>query len=135
MKKVYLTALLSVGLSISAFAVQRVPLDSKGNSLDYRYAGVSTCVIGNSTGTNAVLCATGAGIILDVFPSTTSTESIVFRDSATANTSSTILGAVAQASVSGSHIYPRFKNGLSVNSASTIAGGTYWTVIYSQDIK
>jgi hypothetical protein len=142
MKQLYLAAFLAVGLSISALAVQTTPLNTKGESLDSTYAGVKTCEITSSTGTAALLCATGSGIVIDVYASSVAvTDTIVFRDSATANTSSTVLLAITQANIAARHIYPRFNNGLSVNAlVSPTAAGTgisrpNWTVIYTQDVK
>lgn len=135
MNKLYAT-LLTVGLSIPVFAVQQVPLNTQGNSLEPRYSGVKTCVLNTSTGTNAVLCATGQGIVLDVIAGSITTNAIVFRDSATANLTSSTLTVVAQAQVTPNHIYPRFNNGLSANLfASAAAGAETWTVVYTQDIK
>lgn len=141
MKQLYLSSLLVVGLSISALAVQTVPKDTSGNGLEPLYAGVKTCEIANSTGTAALLCATGSGIILDIYASSVAaTDSIVFRDSATANTSSTVLLAVTQANLAARHIYPRFNNGLSANclvspGASAAGSRPNWTIVYTQDMK
>lgn len=142
MKQLYLASLLTVGLSISAFAVQTVPLNTKGVETDPTYAGVKTCEITSSTGTAALLCATGSGIILDIYASSVAaTDTIVFRDSNTANTSSTVLLEITQANLAARHIYPRFNNGLSMNAiVAPTAPGTNtsrpnWTVVYSQDLK
>lgn len=142
MKQLYISTLLTVGLSISALAVQTIPRNTLGDTLDSSYAGVKTCEITSSTGTAALLCATGAGIILDVYASSVAaTDTIVFRDSATANTSSTVLLEITQANIAARHIYPRFNNGLSMNAiVAPTAPGTNlsrpnWTVIYTQDVK
>jgi hypothetical protein len=142
MKQLYISALLTVGLSISALAVQTTPKDTSGNSLEPLYAGVKTCEITNSTGTAALLCATGSGIVLDVYASSVAaTDTIVFRDSATANTSSTVLLEVTQANLAARHIYPRFNNGLSANcivaptAAGTNTSRPNWTIVYTQDTK
>jgi hypothetical protein len=132
MKTLFKASLLAMGLSISAFAADSVPTDSKGNSSQPQYAGSKTCIIDVSTGTNSVLCATGVGVILQVIPSSTTTDIIVFRDSATANTSSTKLAVLGGAAVAGTYVYPRFNNGLSANLLTV--GGT-WTVIYAQNLK
>lgn len=142
MKQLYLASLLAVGLSISALAVQTVPKNTLGDSLDSAYAGVKTCEITSSTGTAALLCATGPGIILQVIASSVAvTDTIVFRDSGTANTTSTVLLAIDKTSLSARNIYPRFNNGLSANAlvAPAANGGAAsrpnWTVIYTQDLK
>ena len=126
--------LLTMGLSISAFGAplsDLSPIEQKGGITPMSYAGASTCVISNSTGTNAVLCDTGAGIVLDIHTSSiTSTSQLVMRDSATANTTSTVLDAV-DASARPVLVYPRYKNGLSVNVTPAADAGTgRWTIIY-----
>lgn len=142
MKQLYLAALLAVGLSISAFAVQTVPLNTKGDMVDPAYSGVKSCEITSSTGTAALLCATGPGIILQVLASSVAvTDTIVFRDTPTANTSSTVLLAIDKNSLSARNIYPRFNLGLSANAltAPAASGGAAsrpnWTIIYTQDLK
>jgi len=131
---------LTVGLSISAFAAkgaQDVPVDLKGGSLNPQYGGIATCRVTSSTGTVALLCDTGSGIILDVVASSVAvTDSIVFRDSATANTSSTVLYSIDKGGLlEKPNVFPRYKNGLSVNAlvAPTGAGPTSapsWTITY-----
>ncbi len=132
MKKLFSAALLSVGLSISAFA-ETTPQDQAGDQLFPEYAGLSSCMITASTTTLPVLCDTGNGIILQVIGSSVVTTSyLTFRDSATANTSSTELGRIDQASLDKVRVYPRYKNGLSVNASSTAGPGATgaWTIIY-----
>lgn len=135
MLKLFIVSLLAVGLSVPSFAAKGasdVPVDNKGGVLDSRYAGVSTCMITSSTGTAALLCDTGSGIILEVIGSSVATtDYLTFRDSATANTSSTELARLSQANLAGLKTLPRYKNGLSVN-ASVAPGAVTgaWTVIY-----
>lgn len=143
MKRWLTASILTLGLSISVYAVQTTPTSTKGDQVvDPKYAGVSTCEITNSSGTSAVLCATGSGIILEVYGSSVATtDTIVFRDSATANTSSTVLLAVDKNSLDKqSHVLPRFKNGLSVNAlvaatASSASSRPNWTVVYIKDLN
>lgn len=130
-------AFLTVGLSISAFGADLVPSDTKGGVTEPSYAGASSCEITAGTSTRAVLCDTGKGLILDVFVSSmASTDPLVLRDSATANTSSTRLLTVDSTSVGAiHHVYPRYYNGLSANAlvAPTAAGvgsNPSWTIIY-----
>jgi hypothetical protein len=135
MKKLFVASLLALGLSIPAMAAKgasEVPRNVKDESLDPRFAGVSTCMITNSTGTAALLCDTGAGIILEVIGSSVATtDYLTFRDSATANTSSTELARITQSNLTGIKMYPRYKNGLSVNAAvAPVAGTGAWTIIY-----
>lgn len=136
MKKLYLAALLTVGLSISAQAgVDLTPVDTKGGVTLPNYAGVSTCMITNSTGTAAVLCDSGPGIILQVIGSSVVTTSyLAFRDTATANTTSQELMRLDQVSIDDVKIYPRYKNGLSVDASSIPGPGATgaWTIIYKQ---
>lgn len=132
MKSMFKASLLALGLSISAFAADTTPVDTHGGSTTPNYAGSKTCVISASTGTNDLLCATGAGVILQVIPSSTTTDILVFRDSATANHSSTVLASVGGAAVAGIYIYPKFNNGLSVTASA--ANGSL-TVIYAQNLK
>lgn len=142
MKKLFAASLLTLGLSISAFAVQTTPLNNKGMELDPKYGAVSSCEITSSTGTSALLCTSGSGIILEVYASSVAaTDTIVFRDSATANTTSTVLLAVDKNSLDKQmHVFPRFNNGLSVNLLVAATGGgtasrPNWTVLYTKDLK
>lgn len=133
MKSLLKTSFLVLGLSISAFAADLVPTDTKGGATQPNYAGVSTCVVGPSTGTTALLCTTGAGIILQIIDaSTAAANALVLRDSATANTASSSLTVINQGSIAGTYIYPRFKNGLSVNALSAPAANEAWTIIYTK---
>lgn len=137
MKKLLGASILSLGLSISAFAVQSVPLNTKGDSLNPQFAGTSTCMITNSTGTSNLLCTTGSGIILQVIASSiTSTDYLTFRDTNTANGSSTELMRVSATNLSGVYLYPRFKNGLGVTASAAAGASTgAWTIIYTKDLQ
>lgn len=136
MRSLIKASFLAVGLSISAFAgSDLVPLDQKGNPTLPDYAGASTCEITSSSSTNAVLCDTGAGIILGVYGSSVAaSDQIVFRDTATANKTSTRLVTLDLTTLAKGQMFPRYKNGLSVNlnTAATAAGTQTpaWTVIY-----
>lgn len=137
MKKLVTASLLTMGLSISVFAADSTPVDTKGNETPVAFAGRSVCVIGNSTGTTAVLCASGSGVILQVIGSSVATtDYLTFRDSASANTSSAELFRLQQAGIVGTFVYPRFKNGLSVNASAApgIVTGA-WAVIYTNDLR
>lgn len=137
MKKLAMSSLLSLGLSISAFAAQTTPISTKGHELIPPYAGISTCMITSATTTLPVLCATGSGIVLEVIGSSVVTTSyLTFRDSATANTTSTELLRISADNLAGTKLYPRFKNGLSVNASSTAGPGATgaWTIIYTKDL-
>lgn len=137
MKK-YITALLMVGLSASAFAAQTVPITTTDKQLiTPQFAGVSTCVYQASTGT---LCAVGSGIILDIIASSVATtDNVVIRDSNTENTTSTVLFSISSAQLNAPHIFPRFKNGLAVTvepASGGIAANAYpaWTIVYTKDL-
>lgn len=137
MKKLVTASILTMGLSISVFAADTTPVDTKGNETPVAFAGRSTCVIGNSTGTTAVLCASGSGVILQVIGSSVAvTDYLTFRDSATANKTSAVLTGISQANIPGVFVYPRFKNGLSVDASVAAPIGTgLWTVIYTNDLR
>ena len=132
MKKFLVVSLLAAGLSIPAFAADSVPVDTIGNATDPRYAGSSSCMLTFSTGTSALLCTTGPGVILEVIGSSvTTTDYLTFRDSNTANTSSTELARISQGNLAGVYVYPRYKNGLSVNASGAPVPATgAWTIIY-----
>jgi hypothetical protein len=126
MKKLLAASLLTLGLSISAFAVQTTPLTTKvWNSIPNTGAS-STCMIDSSTGTAAVLCTSGNGVILDVSPLVSrQLTTIIIRDSATANTSSNPLIILDKNSLDKQvHVFPRFNNGLTVNAG--VAPGGHW---------
>lgn len=129
MKMAYKTALLVMGFGISAFAADLSPKDQNGNTTIPNYAGSKTCVIDVSTATSAVLCTTGSGIVLQIIPSTTTSDVLVFRDSNTANTSSAKLMAIGGAAAATVSLYPKFINGLSAN---LLTQGGIWTIIYAQ---
>lgn len=57
---------LSVGLSIAAFAEQVPTPTTSGNNPSIDYAGVSTCRINSSTGTTALACTTNPAIVYGV---------------------------------------------------------------------
>lgn len=137
MKSVYKAALLVVGLSISALATDTIPVDTHGGFTFPNYAGAKTCTINVATGTTAAECFTGAGVILQIINAdfVSSTESIVLRDSNTANVTSSTLSVHSQASLAGTYIYPRVVNGLSVNALSNPTGNDTWTIIYTTTLK
>lgn len=142
MKKLVAGLFLALGLSIPASAAQSSPRNSTGVELQPNYAGVSTCEITAGTGTAALLCTTGSGIILDVAASSVaSTDAIVLRDSATANTTSTVLYSIDKNSLDkAQRIFPRFKNGLSANAlvAPTAIGAASrpnWVIVYVKDLN
>lgn len=137
MKKLLTATFLSLGLSTAVLAADLVPVSSKGDTTPAQFAGNATCVIGNSTGTAAVLCASGSGIILQVIGSSVATtDYLTFRDTSVANTSSAMLTLIDKNSLNGVYVYPRFKKGLSVN-ASAAPGVTTsaWTIIYAKDLQ
>ena len=130
---------LSLGLSLSAFAADSVPLDAKGTVTLPEYAGAKACDITSSTGTTALLCDAGPSVILRVIGSSVAaTDQLVFRDSATANASSTVLFTIDKASLLEiGPVYPKFVNGLGVKAlvAPTGAGSASrpsWTIIYRE---
>ena len=138
MKKLLATSFLTVGLSLSAFAADSGPRSTLGDTTLPQYAGTSSCMITSSTGTAAVLCYSGPGVILQVIASSvTTTDYLTLRDSATANTSSTELSRIQNSGLPGIYVYPRFKNGLSVNASAIPGPGASgaWTIIYTKDLR
>lgn len=147
MNKYVYMALLTVGLSIPAFSATSVPIPTTDKQIvDSKFAGVSTCVIDQSTAAAAVLCTTGSGIILDIVASSVATTDTLFiRDTATANTSVTstsgLIYAIDKNSLDkANRVFPRFKNGLSANagtSPSIHAGNAFfpsWIIVYTKDL-
>lgn len=136
MKKAYIAALLAMGLSISAFAADIVPQNQTGVPTDPRFSGSKTCIVGPSTGTTALLCASGSGIILQMIGSdlNSSTEALVLRDATTTTpaVAVTTLAAINGASIAGIFVYPRFYNGLTVTPLSNATNNELWTIIYAQ---
>lgn len=133
MKKL-LVFLFAMGMAIPGFSasdnVGKVPTDAKGPSWTHpSYAGSNTCLIDNSTSTRAVQCDTGSGIILDVVFSSITAGSIVFRDSATANTTSTRLYQANEGGANDAKLFPRYSNGLSANMTIAPDAGTGIVVI------
>lgn len=137
MKSLVRASILTLGLSMSVFAAVRVPMGSDGSSSHPQFSGVSTCMITNSTGTSNLLCTSGAGIILQVIGSSVATtDYLTFRDTNTANGSSTELMRVSQSNLAGIYVYPRFKNGLGVTASVAAPVGTgAWTIIYTKDLQ
>lgn len=138
MKKLVAVSLLTLGLSISVYAADSVPVNTKGDQTHPAYAGSKTCMITSSTGTAAVLCTSGSGIVLQVIASSVATtDYLTFRDSATANTSSTELSRIQNSGLPAVYVYPRFNNGLSANASAIPGPGASgaWTVIYTKDLK
>lgn len=138
MRKLSQALFLSLGLSLSAFAADPVPTDSKGGVTLPEYAGAKACEITSSTGTTALLCDTGPSVILRVIGSSVAaSDQLVFRDSATANTSSTVLFSIDKGSLlEVNQVYPRFANGLVVKAGVAPAGAgplrPSWTIIYRE---
>lgn len=136
MKRLLFASFLTVGLSIAATAGDLVPIDHTGQPTLPTYAGVSSCEISNSSSTRAVLCASGSGIVLGIYGSSVAaTDQVVFRDSATANNTSTKLLTADLNCLKMNQAFPRFKNGLS--ATALVAPGSdgtgnhpAWTIIY-----
>lgn len=140
MKKLAMYTLLVLGLSVSAsFAADNVPTNTLGGQTEPVYAGASSCMITNSTGTTNLLCTSGAGIILGIYGSSVAvTDQLVIRDSNTANSTSSPLIAVDLTALSKpAQMFPRFVNGLAVklSVAPTAGNGVSeaipaWTIVY-----
>jgi hypothetical protein len=137
MKKFLLLALvLSVG-SVANASI-RTAKDDLGHTIqNVNLVGADTCLVVTTT---PVLCTSGAGFVYGVIASSVATtDYLVIRDSATANTSSTMLVPSVWGVVAGTvQTFPapaKFTNGLSINinNASTGVGG--WTVIYKKKVS
>lgn len=135
MRKILLSLGIVFGLVTASYAAVPVPKDS-GNSqvVEPAWAGASTCMIDNSTGTADLLCATGKGVVLGVFSSSVAaTDFLVLRDSATANHTSTKLFAITAPGATGGPFVagPKFTNGLvaTLSVAPPAATGN-WTILY-----
>lgn len=154
MNKLY-KSLLLVGLSIPVFGATTTPISTTEKQLiDSKFAGVSTCIIDSSTGTNVVQCSsTTSGIILDIIASSVATtDSLVIRDSAPV-AGGVSIGNTGFASNSGfiyvidknsldkaNRVFPRFKNGLEAQALvapTAHLGNTLfpsWTIVYVKDL-
>lgn len=145
MKKFLYALMLVLGVASVSTAAVKPPKDDRGITLPVvEFVGVKTCVINTSTGTNAVLCATGKGLAYGVLISSpiSVADWVVLRDSATANTTSssfTVVGTqpegpaqvYAGASLMRKFPFPlQFTNGLSVNSVLSPQNGELWTILY-----
>lgn len=141
MKRLFL--LLSVlFVANAANGAVTVPVDQKGNAADIEYAGASTCNIRNTA--SAVLCASGQGVVYGVIiTSMPVMNTLVLRDSDTANTTSSSFTAVqpngdgATATGIGTMVirkFPvplKFSNGLSADgSGNAVPVGGEWTILY-----
>lgn len=147
MKKIFWLFVLALALPSFVHAAVNAPRDAKGKVLStVDWVGAIPCGIDSSTGTNVVLCGgTGRnavyGVIISSIPST---DYLVFRDSATANTSSSIAATViangSDANATGASTtlffkFPvplKFTNGISVNASAAPASSTRgrWTILY-----
>lgn len=164
MKKLVYASLLSMGLSISAFAITTPNSTRDNNQVPPQYSGVKACIIDNSTGTTSLLCTAGgtvapyigagssgpitSGIILDIIASSVATtDNIVVRDTNIANTTNSSTGGLLMyidgnsvQAKGGLHVFPRFKAGLNIQAQvapGTSVGNTQhpaWTVIYTTDL-
>ena len=139
MKRLIVSSLFILGLVTASYAAVPVPTDKQNVQIgDPRWGGASTCVIDQTTGTNDLLCATGKGVIFGVLVSSSAGASsayITFRDTATANHTSTVLGAVAPGNSAASPLtqFPlsiKFVNGLNATMGSSAGKLETWTILY-----
>lgn len=145
MKKLFLFLMVGFLLASVTSAGVRVPLDTKGNSLNtVDWIGATPCNIDIATGTVAVGCGTaGPAIVYGIIASSiAATNFVVFRDSATPNaTSSTatiVYAAGTGSNSSGSNTtqffkFPvplKFSNGISINANAAPVVGAVWTILY-----
>ena len=142
-----LLIILALALSSTVKAAVNAPKDQAGKPLySIDWVGAIPCGIDSSTGTNAVLCGSaGRGVVYGVIVSSVATSDyLVFRDTNTANTTSSVVTSVfatgTNAVASGASTtqliqFPvpiRFTNGISVNATVAPASGTRsrWTILY-----
>lgn len=145
MKLAGIALVLFFGVVVKGVCAVNPPRDSQGVSLPtIDFVGAKSCVIGNSTGTAVVLCATGRVVVYGVIVSSVpTTDFVVFRDTSTANfTSSTATVVYASGSNSNAtgvatqfFLFPvpmKFSSGLSINAsvAPTAGNGSSWTILY-----
>ena len=146
MNKKLLLTLVFLGLSVAHLqASVSPPRGSDGKTLPtVDWVGAIPCSVDSSTGTNAVLCASGRAVVYGVIiSSVANTHYMVLRDSATANTTSstaTIVfanGSNANSTGEASQMFRftvpiRFTNGISVNLSNTptTGNGPRWTILY-----
>lgn len=147
MKKLLLALFLSASFAYEASAAVQAPRDQRGVVLDtIDWVGAIPCNIDASTGTVAVLCgSTGRNVVYGVIASSVvATSYLVFRDSATANTSTfikaTVFGSGSDSVTSGAATTQFFRfpvpllfdNGISVNASFTpsASGRSMWTILY-----
>lgn len=138
MKRLFILA-LSLGLATASYAAIPVPTDKQNLQVDNPlWAGAATFDIGNASGTTDELIATGKGILFGVLVTSNTgatTDYVVFRDTATANHTSTILVTAAAPSTALTQqpifaMSVKFVNGLCATMASTPGVQEHWTVLY-----
>jgi hypothetical protein len=132
-------------VSGSAFAGVKAPKDANGSTLPtIDFVGAETCRLTSADSTNGKSCSATPAVVYGVLVSSDSaTNYMVFRDSATANTSSTVKFVLwnddqnADEDVTKTliHRFPvpvKFSNGISANVNAAISAGTQsdWIVIY-----
>jgi hypothetical protein len=146
MKKFLLTVFAVLGLTAVASASVAAPKDSNGQTLPTMdFVGADTCRVTASDSTNGKLCFTGKGFVYGVSVSSdAATNYALFRDSATANTSSTVSMVIwndtTEADEGGTLTTvialpapAKFTNGLSVNLNAALPGtgtGSEWVIFY-----
>jgi hypothetical protein len=145
--KKYLLAVFAVlGLTTVSMAGVAAPKDSNGQTLPTMdFVGADTCRVTAADSTNGKLCFTGKGFVYGVTVSSDSaTNYALFRDSATANTSSTVSLVIwndtPEADEGGTMTTAvslpapaKFTNGLSVNLNTALGGtgtGSEWVIFY-----
>jgi hypothetical protein len=131
--KLFLASLLAVGLSISAYAADNVPVSTLGEATLPAYAGASVCTIDSSTGTNTLLCYAGKGVVLSIIGSSVAaTDQLVFRDSGSLASNGNLLGKIDKAAMAEERqTLFTFYKGLNVKSTVSPPPATgMWTIIY-----
>lgn len=132
MRKILFSLALVLGMVSASYAAIPVPTDKQNLQVQNpAWAGASTCDIGNSSGTQDVICATGKGVVFAVI-STSGTsipaDFVTFRDSATANHTSTALFYAAGNFTP--TVGPQFTNGLIATNSASAGTNEHYVILY-----
>lgn len=145
MKKwILITGFMTLGLISNLKAAVPAPLDAQGHTLPViDWVGANFANIDSSTGTNAIVLASGRNVVYGVIASSMQAANfLVFRDSATANvtssTATTVFPAGTSATTTGQATtltikFPvplKFNNGICVVSSLSPQTGATWTILY-----
>ena len=146
MKKFYIAALLLMGVAAKGWSAVGAPQDTRGTALaTIDWVGAIPCNIDSATGTIAVTCLQGRGMVYGVIASSIATSTfLTFKDTATSMagslaiaTSAVVWGSGSESNASGAgttqvFTFPspiRFLKGIMIQTNTAPSGG-YWTILY-----